>query len=203
MARTLRTARSSSPVDRHAREPSRPGPARSGMPGPGPEPPTAGRCRGRRVRDRRPGHRGRCRGGGRRCRRDRPLRQRQERRRRGYPAPRHRSTGTRQAAAPCLHLGRRRGRGALRLLQDQGGGREGRCRARPALDALAATQFYDFILGGAKNMSRLPVVAVPKDFRCQPVDPADVADRPADLALGQPAGRYPTSAGPKCPRGHR
>jgi uncharacterized protein YbjT (DUF2867 family) len=46
-------------------------------------------------------------------------------------------------------------------------------------------------------MSRLPVVVVPKDFRCQLVDPADVADRPADLALGQPAGRVPDIGRPE------
>jgi uncharacterized protein YbjT (DUF2867 family) len=62
---------------------------------------------------------------------------------------------------------------------------------------LRATQLYDFILSGAKNMSRLPVVVTPKDFRCQPVDPADVADRLTEVALRRPAGRVPDVGGPE------
>jgi uncharacterized protein YbjT (DUF2867 family) len=62
---------------------------------------------------------------------------------------------------------------------------------------LRATQFYDFILNGAKNMSRLPVLVVPKDFLCQPVDPADVAGRLTELALRRPAGRVPDLGGPE------
>jgi len=50
-----------------------------------------------------------------------------------------------------------------------------------------ATQFYDFVLGGAKSMTRLPVVPVPKDFRCQAIDPAEVADKLVGLALGPPS----------------
>jgi uncharacterized protein YbjT (DUF2867 family) len=46
-------------------------------------------------------------------------------------------------------------------------------------------------------MLRLLVVVVPKDFWRQPVDPADVADRLADLILGQPAGRVPDIGGPE------
>lgn len=60
-----------------------------------------------------------------------------------------------------------------------------------------ATQFYDFILRGAKSMTRPPVVPVPKDFRCQPIDPAEVAGKLADLALGPPSGRVPDIGGPE------
>jgi uncharacterized protein YbjT (DUF2867 family) len=60
-----------------------------------------------------------------------------------------------------------------------------------------ATQFHDFILSGARNMSRLPLVPVPKDFRCQPIDGVEVAGRLVDLALGPPAGRVPDIGGPE------
>ncbi len=62
---------------------------------------------------------------------------------------------------------------------------------------LRATQFYDFVLSGARSMTRFPIVPVPRDFRCQAIDPADVADRLADLALGPPSGRVPDIGGPE------
>jgi uncharacterized protein YbjT (DUF2867 family) len=60
-----------------------------------------------------------------------------------------------------------------------------------------ATQFYDFILNGARSTKRLPIVPVPKDFRCQPIDAGEVADRLVALALGPPAGRVPDIGGPE------
>jgi uncharacterized protein YbjT (DUF2867 family) len=60
-----------------------------------------------------------------------------------------------------------------------------------------ATQFYDFALSGAKSMTRFPIVPVPKDFLCQPVDPVEVADKLVDLALGPPSGRAPDIGGPE------
>jgi uncharacterized protein YbjT (DUF2867 family) len=60
-----------------------------------------------------------------------------------------------------------------------------------------ATQFYDFVLSGATSMDRFPVVAVPKHFICQPVDPADVANQFVELALGPPYGRVPDIGGPE------
>ena len=60
-----------------------------------------------------------------------------------------------------------------------------------------ATQFYDFVLTGAKGMTRLPVVVVPRDFLCQPVDPAEVAGRLVGLASGPPSGRVPDMGGPE------
>jgi uncharacterized protein YbjT (DUF2867 family) len=60
-----------------------------------------------------------------------------------------------------------------------------------------ATQFYDFVLRGAASIARFPVVAVPRVFICQPVDPADVARRLVELALGPPSGRVPDIGGPE------
>jgi uncharacterized protein YbjT (DUF2867 family) len=60
-----------------------------------------------------------------------------------------------------------------------------------------ATQFYDFIFSGAKSMTRLPVVPVPSGFRCQPIDPAEVAEKLVALALGPPSGRVPDIGGPE------
>src|SRR6266536_2053309 len=56
---------------------------------------------------------------------------------------------------------------------------------------LRATQFYDLILRGAKRLVKLPVIPVPAGFVVQPIDPAEVAERLAELALGAPAGRVP------------
>jgi uncharacterized protein YbjT (DUF2867 family) len=60
-----------------------------------------------------------------------------------------------------------------------------------------ATQFYDFVFSGARSMTKFPVVPVPRDFRCQPIDPVEVADRLVDLALGPPSGRAPDIGGPE------
>jgi len=62
---------------------------------------------------------------------------------------------------------------------------------------LRVTQFYDYCLANARRLSRFPVVPVPAGFTVQPVDPRDVADRLAELALGDPAGRAPDMAGPQ------
>lgn len=59
-----------------------------------------------------------------------------------------------------------------------------------------ATQFYDFILNGAKSTTWLPIVPVPKQFRVQPIDPAEVGAKLVDLALGPPSGRVPDIGGP-------
>ncbi len=60
-----------------------------------------------------------------------------------------------------------------------------------------ATQFYDYILGGAKGLTRFPIVPVPKDFKVQAIDVREVADRLVDLALKPPAGRVPDIGGPE------
>lgn len=59
-----------------------------------------------------------------------------------------------------------------------------------------ATQFYELILGGARQLGKLPVVPVPAGFLIQPVDSRDVAERLAELALDEPAGRVTDLAGP-------
>ena len=46
-------------------------------------------------------------------------------------------------------------------------------------------------------MTRFPIVPVPKDFRCQPIDPVEVADKLVDLALDPPSGRVPDIGGPE------
>jgi uncharacterized protein YbjT (DUF2867 family) len=60
-----------------------------------------------------------------------------------------------------------------------------------------ATQFYDYILNGARSLTRFPVVPVPRDFRVQAIDVAEVADRLVALALQPPAGRVPDLGGPE------
>lgn len=62
---------------------------------------------------------------------------------------------------------------------------------------LRATQFHDLLLNVAQQMARLPVIPVPAGFRFQPIDPAEVADRLVDLALGPPAGLVPAMGGPR------
>ncbi|MBO0772142.1 MAG: NAD(P)H-binding protein [Actinobacteria bacterium] len=61
---------------------------------------------------------------------------------------------------------------------------------------LRATQFHDLILMVAKGMARLPVIPVPAG-RFQPVEAAEVGERMAELALGEPSGLVPDMAGPK------
>jgi uncharacterized protein YbjT (DUF2867 family) len=61
---------------------------------------------------------------------------------------------------------------------------------------LRATQFHDLILVAVRTMARLPVIPVPTEFRFQPVDTAEVADRLVELALGTPAGLVPDMGGP-------
>jgi uncharacterized protein YbjT (DUF2867 family) len=61
---------------------------------------------------------------------------------------------------------------------------------------LRAAQFHDLTLALIQRMARLPVVPSPGGLRLQPVDSRDVAERLAELALGEPAGRVPDLAGP-------
>jgi uncharacterized protein YbjT (DUF2867 family) len=62
---------------------------------------------------------------------------------------------------------------------------------------LRATQFHDAILLTVRQMARLPVIPVPAGWRFQPIDPAEVAARLVELALGPPAGRVPDLGGPR------
>jgi uncharacterized protein YbjT (DUF2867 family) len=54
---------------------------------------------------------------------------------------------------------------------------------------LRATQFHQLVLLVARGLARLPVVPVPAATSFQPIDPAKVADRLVELAVGPPAGR--------------
>jgi len=58
-----------------------------------------------------------------------------------------------------------------------------------------ATQFHDLVRAILAGAARSPVMPVP-DFRFQPVDVGEVADRLAELAVRDPAGRVPDIAGP-------
>jgi uncharacterized protein YbjT (DUF2867 family) len=62
---------------------------------------------------------------------------------------------------------------------------------------LRATQFHDLALLTASALGKLPMIPVPSGARFQPVDAAEVADRLAELALGDPAGLVPDVAGPR------
>jgi uncharacterized protein YbjT (DUF2867 family) len=62
---------------------------------------------------------------------------------------------------------------------------------------LRAAQFHELMLITARAMTKLPVVPVPSGARFQPVAAAEVADRLADLAVGEPAGLVPEMAGPR------
>jgi uncharacterized protein YbjT (DUF2867 family) len=62
---------------------------------------------------------------------------------------------------------------------------------------LRATQFHDLIAVLLRLLAKPPVMALPAGWSIQPVDVRDVADRLADLALGEPAGRAPDFAGPE------
>jgi uncharacterized protein YbjT (DUF2867 family) len=61
---------------------------------------------------------------------------------------------------------------------------------------MRATQFYtlaDMVLG---MLTRLPIVALPADFRFQPCDPRDVAAWLGQAVAAGPGGRLPDFAGP-------
>ena len=62
---------------------------------------------------------------------------------------------------------------------------------------LRATQFHDLILMVARALAKLPVIPAPTGTRFQPVDATEVAERMAELALGEPSGLVPDMAGPK------
>ena len=62
---------------------------------------------------------------------------------------------------------------------------------------LRATQFHDLLLAVAQQLVRLPVVPVPAGLLFQPVDVAQVAERLAALALGEPVGRADDLGGPE------
>lgn len=62
---------------------------------------------------------------------------------------------------------------------------------------LRAAQFHSLALLTARTLARLPVTPAPGGLRWEPVDPRDVAERLAELTLGEPAGLVPDLAGPR------
>lgn len=62
---------------------------------------------------------------------------------------------------------------------------------------LRTTQFHDLALAVAQQLVRPPVALVPSGVRLQPVDSGEVADRLAELAMGEAAGRVPDMGGPR------
>ncbi len=62
---------------------------------------------------------------------------------------------------------------------------------------LRATQFHDLLVQVFEAMSKLPVLLLPAGVSDQPVEVAEVADRLAELASGEPAGRVEDLGGPQ------
>lgn len=62
---------------------------------------------------------------------------------------------------------------------------------------LRSTQFHDLVVTLLQAAAKLPVMLLPSGVSDQPIEVAEVADRLADLATGEPAGRVPDMAGPE------
>ncbi|MBD0419501.1 NAD(P)H-binding protein [Streptomyces sp. TRM S81-3] len=62
---------------------------------------------------------------------------------------------------------------------------------------LRATQFHDLAVRLLDALAKPPVMVLPAGVSDQPVEVAEVADRLAGLAVGEPAGRVPDLAGPE------
>ncbi|MET9271252.1 SDR family oxidoreductase [Kribbella sp. NPDC003557] len=62
---------------------------------------------------------------------------------------------------------------------------------------LRVAQLHDFAWNAVRTMAKLPVLPVPGGLRFQPVDSRDVAERLAELTLGEPQGLVPDLVGPK------
>ncbi len=62
---------------------------------------------------------------------------------------------------------------------------------------LRATRFHQYVWDLMARLSRPPVMVVPAGMRFQPIDPAVVAARLADLAEQGPAGRVADLGGPR------
>ncbi|WP_448811179.1 SDR family oxidoreductase [Agromyces bauzanensis] len=62
---------------------------------------------------------------------------------------------------------------------------------------LRATQFQELVWVVTGMMAKLPVIPLPRGLRVQPVAAAEVADRLAELAQGEPRGLVPDVAGPR------
>ncbi|MFI9646818.1 SDR family oxidoreductase [Streptomyces sp. NPDC052040] len=62
---------------------------------------------------------------------------------------------------------------------------------------LRTTQFHDLLVRVFEALGRMPVLLLPAGLSDQPIAVAEVADRLADLATGEPAGRVPDMGGPE------
>lgn len=62
---------------------------------------------------------------------------------------------------------------------------------------LRAAQFHELLERGLQAVSRLPVAALPLDWKVQPIASAEVAERIVSLIQGSPAGRAPDIGGPQ------
>jgi uncharacterized protein YbjT (DUF2867 family) len=62
---------------------------------------------------------------------------------------------------------------------------------------LRVAQLHDFAWNTVRAMAKLPVMPAPGGVRFQPVDSRDVAQRLAELTLGEPQGLVPDLVGPK------
>ncbi len=62
---------------------------------------------------------------------------------------------------------------------------------------LRATQFHDLTFKTLEQLAKMPVMPIFAGMSFQPVDSGEVADRLAQLALGEPAGMVPALAGPR------
>ncbi|MGW7681990.1 SDR family oxidoreductase [Kribbella sp. NPDC054772] len=62
---------------------------------------------------------------------------------------------------------------------------------------LRVAQLHDFAWNTVRAMAKLPILPTPGGIRFQPVDSRDVAQRLAELTLGEPQGLVPDLVGPK------
>ena len=62
---------------------------------------------------------------------------------------------------------------------------------------LRATQFHTLIDMQLRALLRFPIGLAPSDFRFQPIDPGELADRVLEYAAGGAAGRLPDLGGPE------
>ncbi|MEU6353756.1 SDR family oxidoreductase [Streptomyces sp. NPDC047072] len=62
---------------------------------------------------------------------------------------------------------------------------------------LRATQFHDLLVQLFEKLAKLPVLLVPSGVQDQPIEVSEVADRMAELATREPAGRVQDMGGPE------
>ncbi|MFF4252958.1 SDR family oxidoreductase [Streptomyces sp. NPDC001663] len=118
--------------------------------------------------------------------------------------------GDEKAAAHLIAAARRAGVGHLVFISIVGVDRVpfGYYKAKLAIEkaieesglgwtVLRTTQFHDLPVMLLKALSKSPVVLLPADVRDQPIEVAEVADRLAELAVGEPAGRVEDMGGPE------